>query len=271
MENLVFELKALLKSYNLSDDAIRIYLEGFGKTQYTFSEIQGIVPSISEKEVKQILDDLIEKKLVLLINPKYSESIPHYIIIPPFAAILNSITESSVVPGDQKVDEQKKSPQLEKFQDNLYQDLEEISQDLIEALSIQDSSSQTMEILTEVEENVKKFASVILNDVIGLIAPLRMQSAVDSRDFSKLINSVKQKISESEDIATNMFSQFKEIVSDMDSAEKPQHIEAFKRFIRRLGESIDKRVQEISQGGIARATHHPRHRMGRSCASGGLR
>jgi hypothetical protein len=108
-----------------------------------------------------------------------------------------------------------------------------------------------MEILTEVEENVKKFATVILNDVIGLISPLRMQSAVDARDFSRLINSVKQKIVESEDIATNMFSQFKEIVNDMGSAEKPQHIEAFKKFIRRLGESIDKRVQEISQGGIS--------------------
>ena len=131
----------------------------------------------------------------------------------------------------------------------MHEDLEKISQDLIEALSAQKPSSQTMEILTEVEENVKKFARVILNDVIGLISPLRMQSAVDARDFSKLINSVKEKISESEEIASNMFSQFKEIVNELDSPDKPQQVEAFKSFIRRLGESVDNRVQEISQGG----------------------
>ena len=245
---MVFKLKALLKSFNLSDNAIKIYLEGLGKFPYTFGEIQRIIPDLSKKEVKHILDELIEKKLVLHITPKYSELFPHYIIIPPFAPILNGITELSTVSEDQSIEETERNPQLERFQDSLFQDIENISGDLIDVISTQESSSQTTEILSEVEENVKEFARVMLNDVIGLISPLKLQSAVDARDFNKLINVVKQKISESEEIASNMFSQFRDIVKEVASPDTPAQVEAFKTFIRRLGESIDKRVQEISLG-----------------------
>lgn len=245
---MVFKLKALLKSFNLSDNAIKIYLEGLGKFPYTFNEIQSIIPDLSTKEVKHILDELIEKKLVLLITPIYSESLPHYIIIPPFAPILNGITELSTVTKDQSIEETKGNPQLERFQDALFQDIENISGDLIDTISTQDTSVQTTEILSEVEENVKEFARVILNDVIGLISPLKLQSGVDARDFNKLIKAVKQKISESEEIATNIFSQFKDIVKEMVSSDNPPQVEAFKTFIRKLGESFNKRVQEISMG-----------------------
>lgn len=241
-------MKALLKSFNLSDDAIKIYLEGLGKFPYTFSEIQNIIPDLSEKEVLQIIDELREKKLILLVNPKYVESLSHYMIIPPFAALLNSITELSKVTEDGDIEESKRNHQLERFQEVLYQDIENISGDLIDVISTQDSSNQTTEILSEVEVNVKKFAQVILNDVIGLITPLKMQSAVDARDFNKLIEAVKQKISESEELASKMFSQFRAIVEEMGSSDKTTQVEAFKTFIRRLGESIDKRVQGLSLG-----------------------
>ena len=241
-------MKALLKSFNLSDDAISIYIKGLGKFPYTLSEIQSIVPNVSEKEIKQVIDELIEKKLILLINPRYSESVPHYIIIPPFAAMLNNITDLTEVSDERNIKESEKNPMIEKFQEAIYQDLENISGDLVEILSNKDNSGQTMEILSEVEENVKKLARVILDDVIGMISPLRMQSAVDARDFSKLITSVKQKMSESEEIVVNMFSQFRDIVQKLGSPDVPAELDAFKTFIRKLGELIDKRVQELSLG-----------------------
>ncbi len=239
-------MKALLKSFNLSDNAINIYLKGLGKFPYTFSEIKSIIPNVSDKEVKQIVDDLIEKKLVLLVNPAYSGSVPHYIIIPPYSAILNSLNSLAEVPDNKEIDVARADQMSEKFRENLFQDLEQISGELIDLLSNKENSSQTTEILSEVEENVKKFAQVILNDVIEMITPLRLQSGVDARDFSRLINSVKQKISESEDIVTNMFTQFKDIVRNLDSPNAKTEVEAFKTFIRQLGESVDKRVQELS-------------------------
>ena len=241
-------MKTLLKSFNLSNKAIRIYLEGLGKYPYTFNEIQNIIPDLSKKEVKDILDELIEKKLILLLNPKYSESVSHYAIIPPFSAMLNSITELSELSEDKDVKKLHKDLRLERFQEAIYQDIENISGDLVDVISIQENSTQTIKILSEVEDNVKKFARVILNDVIGLISPLKTQSGVDARDLGKLINLVKQKITESEEIASNMFSQFRDIVKEMGVPDMPAQVEAFKTFIRKLGESIDKRVQEISLG-----------------------
>ncbi len=241
-------MKALLKSFNLSDDVINIYLNGLGRFPYTFSEIQSMVPNVPEKQVRQILDDLIEKKLILLVTPKYSESIPHYFIIPPFSAILNNINDLAEVSDVKNIKESEKNPSVEKFRETLYQDLEKISGDLIELLSNKDKSGQTMEILSEVEENVKKFAHVILNDVIKMISPLRMQSAVDARDFTKLISSIKQKVSESEEIVASMFSQFRDIVKNLGSPDIQADVDAFKTFIRGLGESIDKGAQELSIG-----------------------
>ena len=162
--------------------------------------------------------------------------------------MLNSMTELNKVSEDRDIKDSKSTPTIERFQETLYQDIENITGDLIDAISKQDSSIQTTEILTEVEDNVKKFAQVILNEVIGLISPLKMQSVVDGRDFNKLIDSVKQKISESEEIVTNMFTQFRDIVKEMATSDKPSQIEAFKIFIRGLGESIEKRVNEISIG-----------------------
>jgi len=239
-------LKALLESFNLSDDAISIYLKGLGKIPFTFSEIQSIVPNLSEEEVKKLITELIENKLILLVNPKYAESVPHYITIPPFAAFLNILADSTENSDETTIKETKKYPAIEKFQENLYYDLEKNSEYLIELLSKKGPSRQTMEILSEVEENVKKLAQVILDGVIGLISPLRLQSAVDARDFTTLINSVKQKVPESEEMVANMFSQFREIVKRLESPNIPAEVEAFKSFIKNIVDSIDKRVQELS-------------------------
>ncbi|MFX1596129.1 MAG: hypothetical protein ACFFBK_08695, partial [Promethearchaeota archaeon] len=241
-------MKLLLESFNLSTNAIKIYLEGFGKYPHTFGEIKRILPELSEAELKEILRELIGKKLVLEISPKYSDLLNHFIFIPPFAAIVNNITDLDKASEDENIEKVRMNPQLVKFQDNLYKDFEGISQDLIEILSTLDSSNQTTEMLTEVEKNVKKFAQLILNDIMEMISPLKFQSVIDARDINKLINSVSQKVSESEEIASNMFSQFREIVKEMDSPTKSSQVEGFKAFIRKLGESIDKRTNELSLG-----------------------
>jgi len=241
-------LKALLKSNGLSDNAIRIYLEGLGRFPYTFSEIRNIISDLPEDNVKQIINELIKKKLLLLVNPKYSESVPHYITLPPFVAILNSMKGLDMSSEDIDTKDTKTNVTAERIREGLFEDIEEITGNLIDDISKQDSSIQTTEILSEVEVNVKKFAHVILNEVIGLISPLKLQIAVDGRDFNKLINSVKQKISDSEEIVTNMFNQFRDIVNEMSTPDQPLQIEAFKVFIRSLGESIERRVNEIPIG-----------------------
>jgi hypothetical protein len=242
----ILKMRALLKSYDLSDNEIKLYIESVGKFPLTFNEIRSFMSKQSEEETQQILNNLLEKKLLMHVKPQYSESLPHYVSIPPIAAILNSITEFTRVTDIPKLKEAKQHPKLEKFQDDLFQDLENISQDLIEVISNRDTTNQTTEVLSEVEQNVRKFVQVIFSDIIKLITPLKVQTGLDGRDINKLIKSVKQKINESDEIAENMFSQFRDIVKGMESSNIPQIVEAFKTFIRRFGESIDKRVHEIS-------------------------
>ncbi|MFX1522295.1 MAG: hypothetical protein ACFFCC_02200 [Promethearchaeota archaeon] len=231
-----------MKSFNLSDKEIKLYSESMRKVPLTLDEIKAMMSEQSEEEIQQIIDNLVEKKLLL----QTSSSLPHYVTIPPIAAILNSITELIEESSEAQKNEVKQDSNLEKFQDDLFQDLERISQDLLDATCDQSNTSQTTEVLSEVELNVKKFAEVILTDIIKLITPLKNQSAIDARDINKLITAVKKKVSESEEIAGNMFSQFRAIVKDMENPDNPQQVDAFKTFIRNLGESLNKRINELS-------------------------
>ena len=279
-------MNTLLKSYSLTDKAIRLYREGLGKFPYTLSEIKKYMPKLSEDTIMKTVDELIEKKLVILINPKYSEAIPHYIFLPPFAAVVNSLQELSEPSNDEEKKASKplpkikslpkmkpppmiKSPpslfknltpqiknaptktsefssEIEKFQDNLFQDIEGVSQDLITVITDQVNSNQTTEILSEVEQNVKKFVQVIIDDIIKAINAIRRESVIDQRDMVQLFKIAKQKLVDAEEITTNMFTQFKDIVNEMKSSSGAPQVESLKSFIRTLGESINKRVHEIS-------------------------
>ncbi|MFX1389791.1 MAG: hypothetical protein ACFE9Z_07010 [Promethearchaeota archaeon] len=245
---MVFELKDLLKLFDLTDDAINIYLKALNGNPQIFNEIKKSVPDLSENEVIDLLKDLVEKKLILPVNPKDFDQLNQYISIPPYAAMLNIINKLNYPINEKRIENSNQSPILNGFMDLLYKDLENISGELIEVLGKENDFNQTMEILSEVEENVREFVRVILNDVLGLISPLRLQSAVDARDFSKLIESITQKITESEGITTNMFSQFKDIIKERGSPETSTKIEAIKTFIRKLGESIEIKIQELNLG-----------------------
>ncbi len=239
-------MNRLLKSYSLSEKAIRVYREGLGKLPFTFSEIKKYLSNLSEENIKNIIDELIAKKLVILINPQYSEAISHYIFIPPFAAVINSFTGLDNLSSDEKQGTEQLSSQIAKFQDNLYQDIEHFSEDLINVITEPVNNTQSADLLTEVEQNVKKFIQVILSDIISSVSNLKRKSMIDARDMSHLYKSVKQKLEEAEEIATNMFTQFRDIVSEIPSSSISPQVESFKLFIRKLGESIDKRVHEIS-------------------------
>ena len=273
-------MNILLKSYSLTDKAIRLYREGLGKFPYTLSEIKKYMSNLSDDTIKNVINELIEKKLVISINPKYSEAIPHYIFLPPFAAVVNSLVELSEPPKDKEKTtlksipkikplpkvkslpslSKKPSPQIkkvptktnefsseiEKFQNNLFQDIEGVSQDLITAITDQVENNQTTEILSEVEQNVKKFVQVIIDDIIKAISALRRETTIDQRDLVRLYKTAKQKLEDAEEITTNMFSQFRDIVKEMQSSSVSPQVKSFKSFFRKLGESIENRVHEIS-------------------------
>jgi len=211
-------MKELLKMYDVSEDAIKVYLDGVGKFPFTLSEIHKTLPKSSVDEVKQTVSELIDKKLVLIMKSKFSDIFPHYLFLPPFAAVINAFSKLDENYEDITPQVKEDNTTIEVFQDNLLQDIELISQDLIEVISTQSEGNQTTEILSEVEKNVKKFSQVLLTEVNELIAKLKTRSIVNEIDIERVMRAVNQKIDESEEIITNMFTQFKEIIGEMGSA-----------------------------------------------------
>ena len=240
-------MNELLKKYDVSADAIKIFREGMGKFPLTLTEIHKFIPKSSNTKIKKIIDELITKKLVLLIESPYSDILPHYLFLPPFAAIINSFSNVNTISEDKKEELKRSGSSLEKFQDDLLQDIEVISQDLIDIISNQTNNNQTTEILSEVEKNVKKFSQVLLTEVNELILKLKDRSIVNEIDIERVIRAVTQKISDSEEIISNMFVQFRDIIHEMGSANIPSMVESFKTFIRKLGGSINKRSTELFQ------------------------
>ncbi|MFW9785896.1 MAG: hypothetical protein ACFFFB_26665, partial [Candidatus Heimdallarchaeota archaeon] len=241
-------MKQLLKLYNVSDEAIKIYLEGLGKFPFTFSEIHKILPKTSDDEINNKIDELVEKKLILVITSTYFDSLPHYFFLPPFAAIINVF--SSLEKQD-KPSHKETQPLIEKFQDYMFQDIENFSQDLIDIITSQAESKQSIEILSEVEKNMKNFAQVLLSEVNELIAKLKTRNIVNEIDIERVMRSVTQKISESEDIISNMFSQFRKIINEMEPVDVSTQVESFKNFMTKLGDSIEKHSKEIFNNTIS--------------------
>jgi len=237
----------ILKKYDVSADAIRVFRQGLGRFPLTEAEIQNLIPKSSNTNVESIITELINKKLILLIETPSYNILPHYLFLPPFAAIINTLSNANIIAEDNKEELIKTESKIEKFQDDLLQDIELISQELIEIISNQKDNSQTSEVLSEVEKNVKKFSQVLLTEVNELIAKLKEKSIVNEIDIERILRAVTQKITESEEVITNMFLQFRDIIKEMGSNDNPSIVESFKSFIRNLGASIDKRSTELFQ------------------------
>ncbi|HEC39436.1 MAG TPA: hypothetical protein ENI29_14445, partial [bacterium] len=93
-------MKELLKNYDVSDNAIKIFREGLGKFPLTLSDIRKNNVKLSPDKITQSLEELIEKKLALQVKPQHSDILPHYLFLPPFSAIINIFSDLSNNTGD---------------------------------------------------------------------------------------------------------------------------------------------------------------------------
>ncbi|MFX1277302.1 MAG: hypothetical protein ACFFBP_07990 [Promethearchaeota archaeon] len=84
-------MKDIISNLDLTNDAIEIFLECMGKIPLTYEEIHSIKPHLSDKEFKIIFDDLLKHKLMINVVPEDSKILKHYLAIPPFGAIFNSV------------------------------------------------------------------------------------------------------------------------------------------------------------------------------------
>jgi len=86
-------MEIISKLLCLSDDAVAIYLKCLGKNPLTYKEIHTFNLNLSDAKFKEIINELVDNKLLLNKTPKKSQILTHYIAMPPFFLINNLITQ----------------------------------------------------------------------------------------------------------------------------------------------------------------------------------
>ncbi len=86
-------MEIISKLLSLSDEAVAIYFKCLGKNPLTCKEIHTFNLNLSDAKFKEIIDELVDNKLLLNKNPKNSQILTHYIAMPPFFLINNLITQ----------------------------------------------------------------------------------------------------------------------------------------------------------------------------------
>ena len=82
-------MEEFLKKLQLSDNAIKIYVESLGRTPLTFFELYSMVPNLSQDEFEEDLTQLINGGLLIQLVPQSQEILLHYLAIPPLLPIIN--------------------------------------------------------------------------------------------------------------------------------------------------------------------------------------
>ncbi|MFX0081024.1 MAG: hypothetical protein ACFE94_04650 [Candidatus Hodarchaeota archaeon] len=82
-------MEDFLKKLQLSNQAIKIYLNSLGKSPLTYYELHSIVPELPQDEFEENLTQLINGGLLIQLIPQKQEILLHYLAIPPIFPIIN--------------------------------------------------------------------------------------------------------------------------------------------------------------------------------------
>ena len=82
-------MEVFLKKLQLSDSAIRIYLNSLGKFALTYNELLSLAPNLPKEEFEKNMNQLISGGLLLQIKPSSQKTPLSYQAIPPIFPIIN--------------------------------------------------------------------------------------------------------------------------------------------------------------------------------------
>jgi len=82
-------MEEFLKNFQLSDNAIKLYLKSIGQQPQSSLELQSLLPNLSKEDIFVIISDLIDNGLFVPNSAKEQSSILYYLALPPINPILN--------------------------------------------------------------------------------------------------------------------------------------------------------------------------------------
>ena len=210
-------MEEFLKNFQLSDNAIKLYIKCLGQQPLSSSELYSFLPNISQEDFNNVLEDIIDNGLFVP-NSNQKLGILQYLAIPPIKPILNYYENiNNNLPSIKKQVQLLLSQSLAKiFQDNqiieldtVYDAAQELRKDVEEDVIIQkqdiDDIVQGMEnlkIIKEVLENlrqtIKGVTQTQFSSLIKLIANIKndIYSKIESLELKKSEKAVKEIVEE---------------------------------------------------------------------------
>ena len=206
-------MEEFLKNFQLSDNAIKLYIKSLGQQPLSSSELYSFLPNISQEEFNNVLGDIIDNGLFIP-NSNQKLGILHYLAIPPIKPILNYYENiNNNLPSIKKQLQILLSKSLAKiFQDNqiieldtVYDAAQELRKDVEEDVIIQkqdiDDIVQGMEnlkaikdVLENLRQTIKGVTQTQFSSLIKLIANIKndIYSKIESLELKKSEKAVKE-------------------------------------------------------------------------------
>jgi len=211
-------MEEFLKNFQLSDNAINLYINCIGRQPLSSIELYSFLPNISQEEFTNVLEDLIDNGLFVPNSNQNQGLILQYLAIPPIKPILNYYTNISNNLSNIKSQLQLLlSKSLSKiFQENqiielntLYNATQELRKNVEEDVIIQKQDiddivkgMENLNIIKDVLENlhqtVKGVTQTQFSSLINLIANIKNEIfiKIESLELKKSEKAVKEIVEE---------------------------------------------------------------------------
>ena len=206
-------MEEFLKNFQLSDNAIKLYIKCLGQQPLSSSELYTFLPNISQEDFNNVLEDIIDNGLFVP-NSNQNLGILQYLAIPPIKPILNYYENiNNNLPSIKEQLQILLSKSLAKiFQDNqiieldtVYDAAQELRKDVEEDVIIQkqdiDDIVQGMEnlkaikdVLENLRQTIKGVTQTQFSLLIKLIANIKndIYSKIESLELKKSEKAVKE-------------------------------------------------------------------------------
>jgi len=191
-------MEDFLKQIQLSEHAIKVYLNSLGRKPLSSNELYSMVPTLSQEEYLNIINELTTIGLLIPITPQSSGILNQYLALPPFNPIINYLENINSNLGSIKNQlHQLLANSLTKvFKDNsiievdtLFKAIKDTRKDIQEETIIQ---KQEVEDIVQGMENLRVMETVLedLHQTIKRITQTQFGNLI------KTISSIKDEINE---------------------------------------------------------------------------
>ncbi|MFX1493841.1 MAG: hypothetical protein ACFFBZ_06130 [Promethearchaeota archaeon] len=247
-------MEDFLKQIQLSEDAIKIYLNSLGRKPLSSNELYSMVPTLSQEEYLNTINELTTIGLLIPITPQSSGILNQYLALPPFNPIINYLENIKSHLGSIKNQlHQLLANSLKKvFDDNslievdsIFKSIKDTRKDIQEETIIQkqevEDIAQGMEnlrvmetVLADLHQTIKGITQTQFGNLIKIISSIKdeINQNIGTLELKKHEKDIKQVIEESfEKNLDRLTSQFTINLHELIEQEIKKTIESLNNII----------------------------------------